>query len=152
MYFKHNMEEGRINKDVIQLPSRDECLSLMEAHGMLSHIREPSFRVTEAAVLAEMGYPEVARIVKEHVYLAADPASPQPPGETEVVNYADKRVLHTRVVTLRERFADLLERYGGTPEAKARLAALEIKVQTLEDKIFAPLDLSPLDLLQLHQR
>ena len=198
MYFKHNMEEGRINKDVIQLPSRDECLSLMEAHGMLSHIREHSFRVTEvavflgealtaagfplrlplieagallhdlgktpclgqgrnhaewgAAVLAEMGYPEVARIVKEHVYLAADPASPQPPGETEVVNYADKRVLHTRVVTLRERFADLLERYGGTPEAKARLAALELKVQALEDKIFAPLDLSPLDLLQLNQR
>src|SRR4030042_1407703 len=105
-----------------------------------------------AAVLAEMGYPEVARIVKEHVYLAQDPASPQPPGETEVVNYADKRVLHTQVVTLRERFADLLERYGGTPEAKARLAALELKVQALEDKIFAPLDLSPLDLLQLNQR
>jgi len=56
------------------------------------------------------------------------------------------------VVTLSERFADLLERYGGTPEAQARLAALEIKVQTLEDKIFAPLDLSPLDLLQLNQR
>jgi len=183
---------------LIPIPSRHQCLELMEAHGMLPHIREHSFKVTQvavflgealtaaglslhlplieagallhdlgktpclrngqkhaewgAAVLLEMGYPEVAQIVKEHVYLAQDPASPQPPGETEVVNYADKRVLHNRVVTLRERFADLLERYGLTPEAQARLAALELKVQTLEDKIFAPLDLSPLDLLQLNHR
>jgi putative nucleotidyltransferase with HDIG domain len=105
-----------------------------------------------AAVLMERGYPEVARIVKEHVYLAVDPASPQPPGEAEVVNYADKRVLHTRVVTLSERFADIRERYGRTPEARARLAALEIKVQALENKIFHPLDLNPEDLLQLNHR
>jgi len=103
-----------------------------------------------AAVLAEMGYHEVARIVKEHVYLASDPASPQPPRETDIVNYADKRVLHSRVVMLKERFADLMVRYGRTPEAQARLAALEIKVQALEDKIFAPLDLMPGDLLQLN--
>ncbi|MBI4644662.1 MAG: HD domain-containing protein [Deltaproteobacteria bacterium] len=103
-----------------------------------------------AAVLAELGYHEVARIVKEHVYLASDPASPQPPRETEVVNYADKRVLHTRVVTLGERFTDIMERYGRTPEAQARLAALEIKVQVLEDKLFAPLDLMPEDLLKLN--
>lgn len=104
-----------------------------------------------AAVLAAMGYPEVAQIVREHVYLA-DPGAPWPPRETEVVNYADKRVLHTRVVTLQERFADLKERYGHTPEAQARLGALELKVQTLEEKIFAPLDLTPTDLLQLNHR
>lgn len=105
-----------------------------------------------AALLTELGYPEVAQIVKEHVYLDRDPAVMQAPGETEVVNYADKRVLHTRVVTLSERFADLLERYGRTPEARARLAALEIKFQALEDRIFDPLDLNPVDLLQLNDR
>lgn len=105
-----------------------------------------------AAVLTGLGYPEVAQIVKEHVYLDRDPAVMQAPGETEVVNYADKRVLHTRVVTLSERFADLLERYGRTPEARARLAALEIKFQALEDRIFDPLDLNPVDLLQLNDR
>jgi len=184
--------------NMIQLPSKDDCLALMETHGMLPNIREHSFRVTQvavflgealaaaglplhlplieagallhdlgktpcfrngqkpaewgAAVLLEMGYPEVARIVKEHVYLNADPAVMQSPGEAEVVNYADKRVLHTRVVTLSERFADIMERYGRTPEARARLAALEIKFQVLEDKIFAPLDLRPMDLLQLNLR
>lgn len=105
-----------------------------------------------AALLTELGYPEVAQIVKEHVYLVTDPASPQPLRETEVVNYADKRVLHTRVVMLSERFADLIERYGRTPEARERLAALEIKFRVLEDKIFAPLDLNAEDLLQLNDR
>jgi putative nucleotidyltransferase with HDIG domain len=184
--------------DNISLPSKAQCLDLMEAHGMLPNIREHSLRVTQvavflgealaasgyslhlplieagallhdlgktpclgtgknhaewgAAILAEMGYHEVARIVKEHVYLAMDPASPQPLRETEVVNYADKRVLHTRVVTLGERFADLKERYGRTPEAQARLAALEIKVLALEDKLFASLDLLPEDLLKLNHR
>jgi putative nucleotidyltransferase with HDIG domain len=183
---------------MIQLPSKDDCLALMAAHGMLPNIREHSFRVTQVAlflgealaaaglplhlplieagallhdlgktpclrngqkhaewgatVLLELGYPEVARIVKEHVYLDRDPANIKSPGETEVVNYADKRVLHTRVVTISQRFADILERYGRTPEARARLADLEIKFQVLEDKIFSPLDLSPMDLLQLNLR
>ena len=178
------------------LPSRSQCLELMEAHAMLPNIREHSLRVTQVAlflgealatagfslhlplieagallhdlgktpclgtgqnhaewggaVLAELGYHQVARIVREHVYLAMDPASEKPLRETEVVNYADKRVLHTQVVTLGERFADLMERYGRTPEAQARLAAMEIKVQALEDKIFASLDLTPMDLLQLN--
>jgi uncharacterized protein len=181
---------------MVKIPSTDKCLALMAAHGMLSHIREHSFRVTQVAlflgealaaaghslhlplieagallhdlgktpclkngqkhaewggaVLVEMGYPEVAQIVKEHVYLAADPDPSQPLRETEIVNYADKRVLHTRVVTLSQRFADLMERYGRTPEAQARLAALEIKVQALEEKLFASLDLMPQDLLQLN--
>ena len=188
----------RLDRVAVSLPSLDRCLELLEAHGMLPHIREHSLRVLQvarqlgealsaagtplylplieagallhdlgktpcfrngqkhaewgAAVLLEMGYPEVARIVKEHVYLNADPAVMQSPGEAEVVNYADKRVLHTRVVTLSERFADIMERYGRTPEARARLAALEIKFQVLEDKIFAPLDLRPMDLLQLNLR
>jgi len=55
-----------------------------------------------------------------------------------------------RVVTLSQRFADLIERYGRTPEARERLAALEVKFQVLENKIFAPLDLMPEDLLKLN--
>lgn len=105
-----------------------------------------------AAVLNDLGYPEVAQVVKEHVYLDRDPADRQPPREAEVVNYADKRVLHTQVVTLAQRFADLMERYGRTPEARVRLAALEVRAQALEDRIFDSLELNPVDLLQLNDR
>ncbi len=134
-------------------------LPLIEAAALLHDLgKTPCFKNGQkhadwgAAVLLELGYPEVAQIVKEHVYLAVDPAELQVPGETEVVNYADKRVLHTRVVTLSQRFADILERYGRTPENRARLAALEIQFHALEEKIFAPLDLHPMDLLQLNDR
>ncbi len=101
-----------------------------------------------AEILISLGYPELARVVKEHVRLEDDPTDSRPLREAEVVNYADKRVLHDQVVTLEERFADLKVRYGRTPEAQTRLAALEVKTRTLEEKLFAPLTLTPLDLLQ----
>ena len=100
-----------------------------------------------ADILLPLGYPELAQVVREHVRLEDGAADPRPLREAEVVNYADKRVLHTRVVTLAERFADLKERYGRTPEALVRIAAMAVKSQTLEEKLFAPLRLSPLDLL-----
>lgn len=102
-----------------------------------------------ADILASLGYPELAQVVQEHVRLE-DVADPRPLREAEVVNYADKRVLHTQVVTLAERFADLKVRYGRTPEARVRIAAMEIKTQALEERLFAPLRLSPLDLLQVN--
>jgi uncharacterized protein len=181
----------------IPLPSESECLALMEAYGMLPHIRDHSYRVMEVAtflgramaaagfplhlplieagallhdlgktpclgtaknhaqwgaeILAELGYPEVARIVREHVYLDFPLTDPPSVGESEIVNYADKRVLHDRVVTLERRFSDLKKRYGRTPEALARLAALDLKARSLEARLFAPLALTPLDLMKLNQ-
>ena len=95
-----------------------------------------------------LGYLELARVVREHVRLEDEVRDPRPLREAEVVNYADKRVLHTRVVTVTDRFTDLRERYGRTPEALVRIAAMEVRTRALEEKLFAPLDLSPLDLLK----
>jgi len=64
--------------------------------------------------LIDLGYPAVAEIVREHVWLSHDPAESWPLREVEIVNYADKRVLHDLVVTLGQRFADLRRRYGRT--------------------------------------
>ncbi len=101
-----------------------------------------------ADILASLGYPELAQVVLEHVRLVEGVADPRPLREAEVVNYADKRVLHTRVVTLADRFADLEVRYGRTPEARARIAAMAVRTQALEEKLFASLDLTPVDLLK----
>ncbi|HEX9883134.1 MAG TPA: HD domain-containing protein [Desulfobaccales bacterium] len=100
-----------------------------------------------AEILRRLGYPEVARVVAEHVHLEENHGDPRPLREAEVVNYADKRVLHTRVVPLTVRFADIMERYGRTPEARGRIAATAARTRALEEKLFAPLRLSPLDLL-----
>ena len=41
--------------------------------------------------------------------------------EAMVVNYADKRVMHDRVVSLTRRFLDLMERYGTDDQRRERI-------------------------------
>ena len=183
-------------RNLILLPSHNQCLELMDAHGMLPNIREHSLRVMQVAcvlgealteagfdlhlplvtvgallhdlgktpclgtltnhaelgagILEELGYPHVAQVVREHVHLDGNILDPRPLREAELVNYADKRVLHEAVVTLEARFADLKVRYGRTPEALARIQATEVRSRALEEKLFAPLQLSPLDLLRVN--
>jgi putative nucleotidyltransferase with HDIG domain len=95
-----------------------------------------------AALLSRLGYPEVAEIVRQHVIL--DDGTPQDRiTEVELVHYADKRAQHTAVVSLGERFRDLKERYGKSPEALAWLEDLERKSLRLEERIFQRLPIKP---------
>jgi uncharacterized protein len=103
-----------------------------------------------AGILEELGYPHVAQAVREHVHLFTDIIDARPLREAELVNYADKRVLHDEVVTLEARFIDLKVRYGRTPEALARINATEARSRALEEKIFASLALTPSNLLHLN--
>lgn len=96
-------------------------------------------------LLRGLGYPEVAEIVGGHVNPEeGDPSFPI--SETDIVNYADKRVMHTQVVSLQERFEDLEKRYGKTPEALRRLGRMRQAVLALEKRIFSHLEIDP-DLL-----
>jgi uncharacterized protein len=80
--------------------------------------------------------------VRQHVVL--DPQPPEGPiGEAAVVHYADKRVKHTAIVSLRERFQDLKERYGKTPAALTWIENLERETLELEERIFKGLSVSP---------
>ncbi len=68
-----------------------------------------------AQIVRSWGYPRVAMIIEQHISLClADIVAC--PTEALIVNYADKRVLHDRVVSLNERFEDLIARYGTTGE------------------------------------
>lgn len=126
---------GALLHDLAKTP----CLGTLNNHAELG-----------AVILEELGYLQVAQVVREHVHLDGAIMDPRPLREAEIVNYADKRVLHETVVTLEERFADLKVRYGRTPEARARIQATEVKAQALEEKLFAPLRLTPLDLLRVN--
>ncbi len=68
-----------------------------------------------------------------------------------MVNYADKRVRHDQIVSLRERFLDLKDRYGRGPEALRYLEALERESFEIERKIFFFLGMDPDDLSFLHE-
>jgi uncharacterized protein len=95
-----------------------------------------------ALLLAQLGYPEVAEIVRQHVVLDDSPLK----GcitEASVVNYADKRVKHAEIVTLAERFSDLKTRYGKNPEGLAWLEEAERRSRHLEECIFGELPFGP---------
>ncbi|NIO05589.1 MAG: HD domain-containing protein [Proteobacteria bacterium] len=171
----------------VRIPPVDECLVLMDLHGMMPNIRRHSLMVARlAAILGralnkggtdlkislivagallhdiaktrslreggnhvemgrqmviKMGYPEVARIVGSHV--DAGPEIADTIDEATVVNYADKRVQHDKVVPLEERFKDLLTRYGVSPDKRGRLQEMVRNVERLEERIFSRIPLSP---------
>jgi uncharacterized protein len=84
-------------------------------------------------MVLEMGYPEVASIVAQHVGGGSEIADTI--DEAAVVNYADKRVQHDRIVPLRDRFEDLVARYGKTGERRSRLRKMGRNAQRLEGAI-----------------
>ncbi|HQB31322.1 MAG TPA: HDIG domain-containing protein [Syntrophales bacterium] len=97
---------------------------------------------TGAELLASLGYPEVGGIIGQHVRLESyfDGGLP---GEAEIVNYADKRVLHERITSLEERMDYILTRYGKTPEDTLRIRDIREKTMALEKRLFRHLPFPP---------
>ncbi len=98
--------------------------------------------ITGGRLLAELGFPAVGAMIKEHVNLQ----NFQPEGnlqDKEIVYYADKRVMHDRIVTIEERVADLIVRYGTTEEMIRLIKSNSGRVYQLEGKIscFMTLDI-----------
>ena len=100
---------------------------------------------TGARLLIDLGYPEVARIVGQHVRLERYSLNSSTPTDAEIVNYSDKRVLHDKIVPLSERMGYILEKYGSNPERKRNILLLWEKTEKLEKRLFAGLPFSPGD-------
>jgi len=103
---------------------------------------------TGGQLLAAMGYREVGDIIRQHVMLD-DYDGDGPPGEAHIVNYADKRVLHDKVVSLEQRKEYILQRYGVEPSVRERILLLWKKTERLERRIFYHLSFLPQDLGKL---
>lgn len=102
-------------------------------------------------LLKKLGFKRIGEIVAEHITLKEGRGS-WPLSEEEIINYSDKRVMHTKIVTLRERFADLWKRYrlkGSDKNTIKRIIALEDETYGLENKIFSKLDFPPERLLHV---
>ena len=91
----------------------------------------------------------IADIVAEHVILK-NYAPENGFAEKEIVYYADKRVNHDQVVSLEERLAYILVRYGNNNEKRC-LAIQEnySRCQDLEKRMFTLLEFAPADIRNL---
>ncbi len=135
---------GRLNQNSSRLDLR-----LIEAAALLHDVgKEPSFKTGEdhavlgARMLNGTVNPAVARIVKEHIFLDFSQTS-GPITESLVVNYSDKRVKHDQIVSVEERYRDLIDRYAKSPShMKFLLDKLELYF-ALEKTIFSHLTITP---------
>ena len=95
--------------------------------------------------LSELCYAEVGSLVRQHVRLDAYPTVVSI-SEAEIINYADKRVLHEKVVSLDKRLEYILEKYAKIVEHRQRIHQLWEKTMKIEDEIFDTLSFYPDDL------
>lgn len=85
-------------------------------------------------LLRDLGFPRIAEIVEQHVVIKdSNPA--ERVQEKEIVYYADKRVMHDKIVTIEERVQDLLIRYGITQEMRNRILENLEHVTPIESKL-----------------
>lgn len=96
--------------------------------------RELRHDLVGAMMLRELGHDEIADICENHV-IYTDFSEASPVNEKDIVFYADKRVMHDRVVDIDTRIADLVERYGKTEKIREMIIHNKKFVLALERKI-----------------
>ena len=134
---------NRLNHDLIRAAAL-----LHDITKTRSFKTEENHALTGGQFLTEQGYPEIGELVRQHVRLDEYP-NPVVLGEAEIINYADKRVLHDQIVSLDKRLDYILEKYGKLPEHQDRIRRLWGKTLIIEDEIFSDLAITPQDLNRL---
>jgi putative nucleotidyltransferase with HDIG domain len=86
------------------------------------------------ALLRGMGFTIIAEIVEQHVVFQKFDAH-SGLEEREIIYYADKRVMHDRIVTIDERVYDLIQRYGTEDETRNRILKDKGLILAVESKI-----------------
>jgi len=152
---RHSAQVARVARDIAEaLRDHGETvdIGLIESAALLHDIAKApclESRLDHAAeggrVLRELGLEAIAAVVERHVQLGDwDPRGPVT--GAELVNYADKRVLHDRLVSLPERFRDLIVRYSrGRTDIEERIRRNWATMEAVEAKIFGRLPIDPAD-------
>jgi uncharacterized protein len=102
---------------------------------------------------AQLGFPEIAEIVREHVRLFSYAEDRYREGiflAKDIIFYADKRVNHSSVVDLNERLDYILDKYGNNEPVRCQIIMKNFKkCQTLETWICRKAECNPDDLVNL---
>ncbi|MDP7116433.1 MAG: HD domain-containing protein [Candidatus Woesearchaeota archaeon] len=116
---------------------------IKKKYGQHNHVK------ASAELVAEEGYPELSKVMERHGFMCIDTEEGPKTWEQKILNYADKRVKHSTIVSLKDRFEDLHKRYGpqNTPDYDVDLRDDKEKAFfALEEELFSKIDLKPGDL------
>jgi len=98
-------------------------------------------------------YPELALIIKRHRYMALLDEKEKPESwEDKLLYYADKRVMHDKIVPLKERLAEGHKRnvfqHGSAAQSKINTAKVDPLIYEMEKEIFEKIGLDPLQVTE----
>jgi len=157
---RHSLQVARVAKFLSEEINRNDGeaidVDLVEAAAILHDIAKAAcfddgkdHAKEGAVILRSLGFAAVAGLVERHVKLG-EWDKHGPIEEAELLNYSDKRVQHERLVSLDERFEDILDRYGKIhPEAYDRCKQYWAASKLLEKKIFRNLSFGPDEIVTL---
>ena len=103
-----------------------------------------------ADILAEK-YPEVADVIKGHITENIKDGLPGAGWELKILVYADARVMHDKIVSMKERDKDADKRHGKFYEELKKSTGIDYKkkaretIHNVEKEIFEKLDITPED-------
>ena len=146
-----NSDYGRFEQPVTE-DDKAKWRRLKEKYSRLGH------EYAAYEVLKEQ-YPVLALTIKRHRYTALLDEDEKPATwEEKLVYYADKRIMHDRIVPLDERLQEAHKRNvlqrGSTAQSKLKAARVDALIFKLEAEIFARIGLNPLevtdDFIDLH--
>ena len=149
---RHSVKVYQVSKRLCSLMPKDLDLDfrLIEASALLHDICKidsikngGDHAKKGGKFLRDLGYPQVGEIIRQHVFLDRPVSYYSGLREEIIVNYADKRVKHTQVVSLRERFEDIVVRYAKSEETEERIWKLFKESQRMEKLIFRYLPVGP---------
>jgi len=125
-----NLKSGvRVNRDMVVAAAllhditKTRSLQTKEHHD-----------VSGGELLRKIGFIRVAEIVEQHVFFRNLNLKGSLE-EREIVYYADKRVMHDKIVTIQERVHDLVQRYGTVEEIRNKILKNMSIVPGIESKI-----------------
>ncbi len=130
---------------------RVEAGALLHDISKMTSLEKGGDHAQEGACLLEsVGFSSISDIVRQHVWI--DPvARNRQICEVHLVHYADKRVRHTEIVSLQERFDDILKRYGTGRSKIESIKKLYRESCLLEERIFEKIEARPEDLQILNE-
>ncbi|MCD6109355.1 HD domain-containing protein [bacterium] len=90
-------------------------------------------------ILIKLGEPIIANMIKKHAFRAIIEKENLPfTLEEKIMTYADKRVLHTNIVSLEERFKDGQKRYNPNNDNQKEQSKIYDAYFKLEKELFKP--------------
>jgi putative nucleotidyltransferase with HDIG domain len=128
--YNHVIDKSNLNLELLIASSLLHDIAKTES----IHEKKMRHDLIGGRILRELGFDDIAVIVENHV-IFSDYDDEGPLTEKEIIYYADKRVMHDKVVTINTRVDDLAKRYGINDKIKQLIIDNKKFISKLEAKI-----------------